>query len=386
MTESIGGSDLAALPLVAGDSHTARPVSPITRPGRVRGHFRIDAATSDPAPARLPLGVVRGGDLPAGLTASVQRASEIDWPLVAAFRAQASEQLTRVFGEDRTHVSKEVQEEQGRAIILELLDASAAELVMAGKPAWSPAMQARLAQAIFDTVFRLGRLQPLVEDDRIENIIINGCDRVWLGLTDGSTVRGPAVADSDQELIDFLAFLASRSEVNARQFSESQPSLHLRLDGGYRLAATAWVTPRPSVGIRRHRLLRVTLADLVGRGVLTPLAAQFLAAAVRGKQSIIVSGIQGVGKTTMMRALASEIPNDVVIGTFETEYELHLHELTDQHDVVFAWEARPGGGERRADGRLAGEYSTLEQLNDSFRYTLGVQLVGEVRGPRRGRC
>ena len=62
------------------------------------------------------------------------------------------------------------------------------------------------------------------------------------------------MADTDQELIDFLVFLASRSEVNARPFSEAQPRLHLRLDGGARLAAAAWVTPRPSVVIRRHRL------------------------------------------------------------------------------------------------------------------------------------
>ena len=63
-----------------------------------------------------------------------------------------------------------------------------------------------------------------------------------LELVDGTLVDGPPVADSDQELIDFLVFLASRSEVNARSFSEAQPRLHLRLDGGSRLAAAAWVT------------------------------------------------------------------------------------------------------------------------------------------------
>src|SRR3546814_6826639 len=76
-----------------------------------------------------------------------------------------------------------------------------------------------------------------------------------LELVDGSLIEGPPVADSDAELIDFLVFLASRSEVNARGFSEAQPRLHLRLDGGSRLAAAAWVTPRPSVVIRRHRLM-----------------------------------------------------------------------------------------------------------------------------------
>lgn len=386
MSERINGHDLTRLPLFTGE---VPPTMAGERPGRVRGTFRLTDRTIPTAspdgisPTLTPsvgLGAVPASQLPAGVW-PVASGEVLDWSLVAAFRAQASEQLTRVFGEDRTHVSRELQEEQGRAIVVELLDSAAADLVMAGKPAWSPGLQGRLAQAVFDALFRLGRLQPLVEDDRVENILIDGCDRVWLGLTDGTTVPGPPVADSDQELIDFLSFLASRSEVNARPFSEAQPSLHLRLDGGYRLAATAWVTPRPAVVIRRHRLMQVHLSDLVARGALSGLAASFLSAAVAARQSIIVAGIQGAGKTTMMRALAAELPKDVVIGTFETEYELHLHEFPDQHDVVFAWESRPGSGERHADGRMSGEYSIMEQLNDSFRYALGVQLVGEVRGP-----
>jgi pilus assembly protein CpaF len=137
----------------------------------------------------------------------------------------------------------------------------------------------------------------------VENIIITGHDSVLLELIDGSLVDGPPVADSDEELIDFLVFLASRSEVNARGFSEAQPRLHLRLDGGSRLAAAAWVTPRPSVVIRRHRLMEVTLDDLVERQMLTPVAASFLRAAVKARKSIVVSGAQGAGKTTLVRAL-----------------------------------------------------------------------------------
>src|SRR3546814_3149654 len=98
-----------------------------------------------------------------------------------------------------------------------------ADRVNDGRGAWSSAAQAALAQAVFDSLFRLGRLQPLVDDDRVENIIIAGHDNVHLELTDGSLIDGPPVADSDTELIDFLVFLASRSEVNARGFSEAQP-------------------------------------------------------------------------------------------------------------------------------------------------------------------
>ena len=112
------------------------------------------------------------------------------------------------------------------------------------------------------------------------------------------------------------------------------------------------MTPRPSVVIRRHRLMHVTLDDLVAREMMTPTAASFLRAAVRARRSIVVAGAQGAGKTTLVRALCAEIDALEAIGTFETEYELHLHEL-GRHKIVHAWESRPGSGER-GSGRPPG--------------------------------
>lgn len=305
---------------------------------------------------------------------------DVDWTLVASLRAQASNQLSQTVAADRGHLGRAAQQELGRSIVLDLVESTMADQVNHGEPAWPISTQDALARAVFDSLFRLGRLQPLVDDDRVENIIITGHDQVMLELIDGSLVEGPPVADSDHELIDFLVFLASRSEVNARGFSEAQPRLHLRLDGGARLAAAAWVTPRPSVVIRRHRLMEISLDDLVARDMLSPLAASFLRAAVRARKSIVVSGSQGAGKTTLVRALCAEIDPLEAIGTFETEYELHLHEFTDRHRIVHPWEARPGSGERGADGRQAGEFTLDEALVDSFRFNLSRQIVGEVRG------
>lgn len=304
----------------------------------------------------------------------------VDWTLVAALRAQASEQLSQAVAADRGRLDKDAQEELGRSIVLDLIESTVSDRVNTGSTPLPPTEQDALARAVFNSLFRLGRLQPLVDDDRVENIIITGHDNVLLELTDGSLLEGPPVADSDEELIDFLVFLGSRSEVNARGFSEAQPRLHLRLDGGSRLAAAAWVTPRPSVVIRRHRLMEVTLDDLVARDMFTPLAASFLRAAVLARKSIVVSGSQGSGKTTLVRALCAEIDPWEAIGTFETEYELHLHELRDRHRIVHPWEARPGSGERGPDGRAAGEFTLDEALVDSFRFNLSRQIVGEVRG------
>jgi pilus assembly protein CpaF len=260
---------------------------------------------------------------PAGLDTPVvavpTAGTDLDWSIVSALRAQASEQLSQAVASDRSRLDKAAQQELGRSIVLDLIESAMADAVDAGHGAWSPARQQATAQAVFDSLFRLGRLQPLVDDDRIENIVIVGYDNVILELVDGTLVDGPAVADSDQELIDFLVFLASRSEVNARSFSEAQPRLHFRLDGGSRLAAAAWVTPRPSVVIRRHRLMHVTLDDLVARKMMTPTAASFLRAAVRARRSIVVAGAQGAGKTTLVRALCTEIDALEAIGTYDTE-------------------------------------------------------------------
>ena len=305
--------------------------------------------------------------------------TSVDWSLVAALRAQASEQLSQAVAANRGRLDKAAQEELGRSIVLDLIESTVAERVNAGGTTPTVTEHHAMARAVFDSLFRLGRLQPLVDDDRIENIIIAGYDNVMLELIDGSLIEGPPVADSDEELIDFLVFLASRSEVNARGFSEAQPRLHLRLDGGARLAAAAWVTPKPSVVIRRHRLMQVTLDDLVARQTLTPVAASFLRAAVKARRSIVVAGSQSAGKTTLVRALCAEIDPLEAIATFETEYELHLHEL-GRHKIVHAWEARPGSGERGSDGRQAGEFTLDEALVDSFRFNLSRQIVGEVRG------
>jgi Flp pilus assembly CpaF family ATPase len=378
-------TDPTALPLFA---------DPPARPGRVRGEFSLRPAVT--APALLDEVRRRRSALRPTTTApSTGAEAPIDWGLVRAFRTVVAGRLTAALGGDwhqranpdetttslrATGFDREEQECFGWAVIHDVLKEHAADVVKGGTDdAWTAAEQTRMAQAVFDAVFRLGRLQPLIDDDRAENIFILGHDRVLLQLVDGSRIQVDPVADSDEELVEFLRFLANRSESNPRPFSESTPRLHLKLDGGARLAATAWVTSSPTVVVRRHRHTVDTLAAWVERGCMTPACANFLGAAVRGKWSIVVAGPMSAGKTTLMRALCAEIPSDEVLGTFETEYELFLRE-TGHHDVVVDWEARPGMGEIGADGRAAGAFDLDEALNDSFRFALDRQIVGEIRG------
>jgi Flp pilus assembly CpaF family ATPase len=181
-----------------------------------------------------------------------------------------------------------------------------------------------------------------------------------------------------------LEFIPARFELRLHVL----PKLHLSLSwtnergehGRARLAATAFVTARPSVVIRRHRLTEVTLEELVARQMFTPLLASFLRACVRAGKSIVVSGPQGAGKTTLIRALCACLDPSEKIGTFETEYELFLHEMPERHPIVHPWESRPGSSEVDAFGRRAGEFTLDEAIVDSFRFFLSRQIVGEVRG------
>jgi pilus assembly protein CpaF len=343
----------------------------------------VRARAPEAAPGRSPgvPGVTVGATPRTARAPSVLDAVDvIDWQQVRILRAAASDRLTTVLTDREGTLTPAAQRELGRTIILELLDAEARAALTRGRPPLGMATQQAIAQAVHDALFGLGRLQPLVDDERVENIEVNGHDNVTLQLEDGSRHPGPPVADSDDELLDFLSFLASRSLGNARPFSPARPTLHMTLDGGARLAATAWITPRPVLVIRRHRLRVVRLEDLVARRMLSPLAASFLAAAIRDRRSVVVSGPQGAGKTTLVRALADVLPAWERIGTFETEYELFLHELPGRYSSVAAWEARPGSGERGPDGRPAGEITLDDCLYDSFRFNLDRQIVGEVRG------
>ena len=163
------------------------------------------------------------------------------------------------------------RQELGRAVIMEVVQEATESRFAAQGSVWSAASQDMLAQAVFDLMFRLGRLQPLVDRRDVENIIAVGHDRVLLEMVGGQKIPGPPVAASDEELVQLLQDLASRADP-PRVFSYANPDLHLNLDGA-RLAASAFVTHRPSLVIRLHRLVRISLDDLVGLGTVSPLLA-----------------------------------------------------------------------------------------------------------------
>ena len=131
-----------------------------------------------------------------------------------------------------------------------------------------------------------------------------------LRMADGSVRHAPEpVADSDADLIAQLQYVAAHHGGAERAFSPAQPCLNMQLPDGSRLAAMREVVPHPTVTIRRHRLVDVRLADLQALGSLSPAMVLFLTWLVHAKRSILVTGMPVCGKTTLLRALAREIPD-----------------------------------------------------------------------------
>jgi Flp pilus assembly CpaF family ATPase len=232
----------------------------------------------------------------------------------------------------------------------------------------------RLAQAVLDALFGMGGLQALIDDPSIENIDINGCDRVWATGADGSKRLMPPIAESDDEVIEMVRTAATRFGLAERRFDLARPEVDLRLPDGSRLSAVMAVTARPAVSIRRHRFTALTLSDLVDLGTLTEEIAALLATAVRARKNIVVSGAMNSGKTTLLRALAAEVPARERIVTIEQALELGLDADVARHPDIVALEARPANVEGE------GTITVSDLVRRALRMNADRVIVGEVLG------
>jgi pilus assembly protein CpaF len=227
---------------------------------------------------------------------------------------------------------------------------------------------------VFDAMFRLNRLQRLLDDPGIENINANGCDQVWVRYADGRREQVEPIASSDDELEEMLRTAAARTGIGERRFDRGSPRLSLQLPDGSRLFALMAVAARPCVSIRRHRYLRITPDDLVEMGTLDLALRHFVRAAMLAKKSCIICGGTGAGKTTLLRAVAADIPPSERIVTIEDSLELGLDRFGDLHPDVVALEAR----EPNLEGE--GGVSLAELVRWALRMSPDRVIVGEARG------
>jgi pilus assembly protein CpaF len=300
--------------------------------------------------------------------------------LAGRLRAEVTRRLAReasIISEDGGALTAAWRAALGRRIIAETLDTEAARALAAGHPPLDADAERRAGQALFDALFAAGGFQPYLDDPQVESVNANGCDQVFVQYAGGRRGRGAPVAGSDEELTEMIRAIATRAGIEERRFDRSSPRVSVPLPGGGRLFAVMAVTAtgRPCVAIRRDRLAAATLADLTRNATFGPPLAAFLAAVVKARKNILISGGTAAGKTTLLRALASAIPAAERLITIEDSLELCLDQDTAAHPDVVAMQAR----EPNTEGE--GEVALADLVRWALRMTPDRVIVGEVRGP-----
>ena len=214
----------------------------------------------------------------------------------------------------------------------------------------------------------LGPLEPLLSDPRVDEVMVNGPDSVYVERA--GRIEPTAVSfGSEGELMHAIERILAPL---GRRVDEASPLCDARLPDGSRVNV---VIPPLSLGgacltIRRFRREGFSLRDLVDGGTLAQEVAELLAVAVAGRASVLVSGGTGSGKTTTLNALSGAIPGGERIVTVEDAAELRLR----QRHVV-RLEARPANLEGR------GEVTIRQLVRNALRMRPDRIVVGEVRGP-----
>lgn len=235
----------------------------------------------------------------------------------------------------------------------------------------SPCDRAVVVQQVLDEVCGLGPIQPLLEDDSVTEVMINGCGGLFFER-DGELHPADARFDSPEQILIVIDRILAPL---GRRLDRASPLVSARLPNGDRVNAVAdpIAIDGPSVTIRKFSERAWTLERLVRLGALPEWYATLLSWAVRAKCGIAVAGGTGSGKTTLLNALSCEIGHDERIVTIEDSAELRF----DTHPNVVRLEARDASIEG------TGEVSIRELVKNALRMRPDRIVVGEVRG---GEC
>lgn len=233
-------------------------------------------------------------------------------------------------------------------------------------PVMSTRNRARLIQRIVDDTVGLGVLEPLISDQSVTEIMVNGVHNLFVERN-GRIERIPSAFTSEEELYQTIDRIVST--VN-RRVDESSPMVDARLVGGERVNVIIppLALDGPTMTIRRFPK-PFRMHDLVAKASLPDDVAELLGAMVRVRFNILVSGGTGTGKTTFLNALSGMIPDHERIITIEDSAELSL-----QQSHVVRLEGRPANTEGK------GEVSIRDLVKNSLRMRPDRIVVGEVRG------
>jgi pilus assembly protein CpaF len=241
------------------------------------------------------------------------------------------------------------------------------ETVFARRVPLLGAERERLAQFVLDEMLGLGALEPLLGDDTITEIMINGPDQVFVERG-GRVTRVPVFFSSDAALLGIVERIVAPL---GRRIDEASPMVDARLPDGSRvnIVIPPLAIGGPAITIRRFGRRRLAAGDLVDLGSLDARMLRFLGVCIEARRNLVVSGGTGSGKTTLLNVLSTLIRRDERIVTIEDAAELSL-----DHPNRVALEARP----RNVEGR--GEVTIRDLVRNALRMRPDRIVVGECRG------
>jgi pilus assembly protein CpaF len=248
------------------------------------------------------------------------------------------------------------------------LEAAVAELVDDHAAPLSAVRRERVRELILREAVGLGPLEELMADPRVEEVMVNGPDRVYVER--GGRIEPTRIAfESEGALRDSIERILAPL---GRRVDELSPMADARLADGSRVNVIIppLAVDGPALSIRRFTALRPDPDELVASGTLTADLREVLAGAVRERRSLLVSGGTGSGKTTLLNALSSYIDPLERVVTIEDAAELRLRQ-----PHVVRLESRPASVEGR------GEVTIRDLLRNALRMRPDRIVIGEVRGP-----
>ena len=225
----------------------------------------------------------------------------------------------------------------------------------------------QIVREITDDILGYGPLEQLLRDDSVTEVMVNAFNRIYCERA-GRIERTTAAFVDNAHLLRIIDKIVSQV---GRRVDEASPMVDARLPDGSRVNAI--IPPLslkgPTLTIRKFSRDPYTMNDLVNFGTVSPKAAQFLAACVKGKLNILISGGTGTGKTTTLNAMSAFVPEDERIVTIEDAAELQL-----QQEHVITLESRPPNIEGQGEVRIR------ELVRNALRMRPDRIIVGEVRG------